>query len=74
MLAVAAHPDWIRTNVRQVVDEEIAAGRHDIYYAQFDYFQKGYVANGHPTVDTHRKIAAQIIRTIETMPIFKEKM
>jgi len=65
ILAVAALVDWIRENVRQVVEEEKAAGQDDIFYAQFDEFPGGYVANGHPTVETHRKIAGQIIEAIE---------
>lgn len=65
VFAVAAHPEWIRTNVRQVVEEEIASGQSGIYYAQFDEFPGGYVANGHPTVETHAKIAGQIIKAIE---------
>ncbi len=64
ILAVAAHVEWIRENVRQVVNEERANGKQDIYYAQFDYFEGGYVANGHPSVATHEKIAAQLIVAI----------
>jgi hypothetical protein len=68
ILAVAAHPDWIRRNVRQVVDEERAAGKTDIFYAQFDDFPAGTVANGHPNVEWHGKIADQLIAAIETIP------
>ncbi len=71
ILAVAAHPDWIRANVLQVVNQERADGRRDVFYARFDYFTGGYVANGHPTVATHRKIAGQIIAAIEAENIFK---
>lgn len=70
ILAVAAHVDWIRDNVRQVVNEEIAAGEQNIYYTQFDYFENGYVANGHPSVATHRKIARQIITAIDAIRLF----
>ncbi len=70
ILAVAAPVDWIRENVRQVVEEEKAAGHEDIFYTQFDEFPGGYVANGHPTVETHRKIANQIIKAIETYRLF----
>jgi len=65
ILAVAAHVDWIRDNVRQVVDEEKAKGRQDIHYAQFDYYKNGYVANGHPNVESHQKIANELIKAIE---------
>jgi len=71
ILAVAAHVDWIRENVRQIVDEEKANGKQDIYYAQFDYFRNGYVANGHPSVGAHQKIAEQLIKMIETINLFK---
>jgi hypothetical protein len=61
IVAVAAPPPWIRTNVRQVVDEEAEAGHDDVLYCTFDEFPGGYVANGHPTVETHRKMAEQLI-------------
>lgn len=70
ILAIAAHPDWIRNNIRQIVDEEKTCGYKDIYYAQFDYFDGGYVANGHPTVETHQKIADQIIQSINSYHLF----
>ena len=65
ILAVAAFPDWIRNNVKQIVAEEKAKGNDNIYYTTFDFFEGGYVANGHPTVETHRKIADQIIAAID---------
>ena len=70
IVAVAAYPEWIRRNVRKVVDAEIAAGRTDVHYATFDEFPGGYVANGHPTVDTHRKMADQLIREMESFSLF----
>jgi hypothetical protein len=70
ILAVAADTPWIRENVRRVVEEENAAGRKDVYYAQFDYFPGGTVANGHPDAGTHRKIADVIIQAIGTMGVF----
>ena len=72
IVALAAYPDWIRDNVKQVVDEEIKSGRQDIYYAQFDYFDGGYVAYGHPTIETHKKMADQIIEQIESFNTFAE--
>jgi hypothetical protein len=71
ILAVAAHVEWIRENVRQVVEVERATGRKDIFYAQFDYFEGGYVANGHPSVATHEKIAAQLIAAIRQNKVFE---
>ena len=70
IVAVAAFPEWIRKNVKQVVEEETAVGGQDVYYAQFDHFENGYVANGHPTVATHQKMADQIIQSIESFNIF----
>lgn len=70
ILALAAYEKWIRKNVKHVVEEEKAAGIKDIYYAQFDYFKGGYVAYGHPTVETHKKMADQIIKAIYKAKIF----
>ena len=73
ILTVAASPEWIRKNVKEVVEKEKADGHNDIYYAQFDHFPGGYVANGHPTVATHKKIADEIIKAIDDYKIFPEK-
>lgn len=70
ILAVAAFPEWIRKNVHQVVDEEKKLGKRDIFYGTFDEFPGGYVANGHPTVETHRVMAAQLIETMEEYKLF----
>ncbi len=69
IVAVAVFPPWIRENVQQVVDEERNAGRSDIVYATFDEFPGGYVANGHPTVETHRKMADQLIAQLESFDL-----
>ncbi|MFH1197607.1 MAG: GDSL-type esterase/lipase family protein [bacterium] len=71
IFAVAAFPEWIQKNVQQVVDEETSKGNNDIYYTYFDYFEGGYVANGHPTVETHAKMADQIIKAIDASGIFQ---
>jgi hypothetical protein len=73
ILAVAAYPEWIRNNVALVVDEEKTRENLDIFYGTFDDYPGGYVANGHPTVETHRKIADQIIRTMEQLNLFSER-
>jgi hypothetical protein len=70
VVAVAAFPEWIRKNVRQVVNEEKGAGIRNIFYAEFDEFPGGYVANGHPTVETHRKMADQLIAAMESFHLF----
>jgi hypothetical protein len=69
ILAVAPYTEWIRSNVKQVVEEEKAEGNTDIYYAQFDYFPGGYVGYGHPTVETHKKMASQLIEAIDSLKI-----
>jgi lysophospholipase L1-like esterase len=71
LVAVAAFPEWIRKNVRQVVDEEIHSGKNDIHYTQFDEFPGGYVGNGHPTVETHQKMADQLIGSMESFHLFE---
>jgi len=70
ILAVASYPDWIRDNIKQVVTEENAQGNSDVSYTQYDYFTGGYVANGHPTIATHRKMAKQIISAIDELGLF----
>jgi hypothetical protein len=70
VLAVAAHVAWIRNNVRQIVNEENENGHQNIYYTQFGYFPGGYVANGHPNVESHKKIAGEIIKAIDEYKIF----
>ncbi len=72
IVAVAAYPEWIRKNVKHIVDEEQASGKDDIFYATFDEFPGGYVADGHPTVETHRKMANQIIQAMESFNLFQE--
>jgi hypothetical protein len=70
IVAVAAFPEWVQNNVKQVVDEEKKAGKQEIYYTHFDEFPGGYVANGHPTVVTHQKMADQIIEAMESFNLF----
>jgi lysophospholipase L1-like esterase len=56
IVAVAPFYPWLREQIREIVRED---GR--LHYAQFDEFPGGYVADGHPTVETHRKMAAQLV-------------
>ncbi len=70
IIAVAAHVEWIRDNVKQVVDEEKADGHNEVFYTQFDYFAGGYVASGHPSVETDKKIAEEIIKAIDGYRLF----
>lgn len=66
ILAVASHPEWVQRNVKRVVNDERANAHKDVFYAHFDFYGGGYVANGHPTVATHKKIAGAIIDTIDS--------
>lgn len=61
IVALAPFVPWARESIAAVVAEEMAAGTKEIHYAQFDHHEGGYVADGHPTVATHRKMAAQIL-------------
>jgi lysophospholipase L1-like esterase len=69
ILAVAAWPKWIRDNVKQVVKEAKDNGINEVFYSTFDEFPGGYVV-GHPTVDTHKKMADQIIAAMEKFNFF----
>ena len=70
IIAVAAHDPWIQKNVKQVTEEEKNNGHNDIYYAQFNMPAGGFVANGHPTVASHKEIAGEIIKVIEANKLF----
>ena len=70
ILAIAAYEDWIRENVKRVVDEKRQKGDKDIFYTQFDRFGNGYVASDHPTVATHQKMADQLIQAMESFNLF----
>jgi hypothetical protein len=73
IVAVAAYPPWIRENVGKVVSEETSDGMKDVFYSTYDEFPGGYVANGHPTVETHRKMADQLISQMERFNLFSGK-
>ena len=72
ILAAAAFVEWIGDNVHEVVADEVAAGNRDIFYTQFDRFEGGYVANGHPSVAAHDKMAAHLIKVIEELNLFPD--
>ncbi len=59
IVALSPYTDWARENIAAVVAAEKPAGH--VFYATFDRFPDGYVSDGHPTVATHRKMAAQIL-------------
>jgi hypothetical protein len=70
IVALAPYTAWARKNTKQIVDEENASGKKDVLYATYDEFPGGYVGNGHPTVETHKKMADQIIAFMESFRIF----
>ncbi len=72
IMANGGYPEWMRTNVKQVVDEEKAAGFKDIYYSQYDKVDALYI-DGHPTVEGDQTIADQLIQAIDSCKIFTEK-
>lgn len=67
IVAVATHVPWMRESIAEIVDEEIEQGAQDIYYAQYSEYTGGYVNNGHPNVETHRKIAVELIAALDTI-------
>lgn len=67
IMAFAAQVDWIHATVKEIVEEEKLIGYKDIFYADFPYYTGGYVNNGHPNVETHKKIADRLIAAIETI-------
>ncbi len=71
ILVWAPYPLWARRNEKEVVAKERADGFKKIYYSHFDRFPGGYVADGHPTVATHKKMAAGLIRAIDRIGVFK---
>jgi hypothetical protein len=67
ILAVATHVEWMRTTIAQVVGDERALSHDDVFYAQYSYYTGGYVNEGHPNVQTHAKIADELIAAIDTI-------
>jgi hypothetical protein len=58
---------WLKDNISQVVTEENSSGHTNVFYASFPYYTGGYVHNGHPTVETHQKIADTLIAIIDSI-------
>jgi hypothetical protein len=63
ILAVAHFHPWVRRQVSRIARED---GR--LHYASFDEFPGGYVANGHPTLETHRRMANQLLPALARIP------
>ncbi len=67
ILALAPHVPWAREQVSQVVRER---ADQFVHYGQFDEFPpECYVADGHPTVPTHRKIADQVMARLTELKL-----
>lgn len=67
ILAVSAHPEWLKSTISEIVDQENEVGNSDVFYAWFPYYNDGYVNKGHPNVSTHHKIADTLIAVINTI-------
>ena len=68
ILAVAAHDAWIQQTVSEVVSEEKASGKNDVFYTYYPYYgDSAYVYGGHPTIATHHLIADRLISAIDTI-------
>jgi Carbohydrate esterase 2 N-terminal/GDSL-like Lipase/Acylhydrolase family len=72
IIAWVPYIKWVRDNTEAVVREETKKGFTGLICAHFDEFPGGYVANGHPSVTTHEKMAAELISTVETLGVFSD--
>jgi len=73
IVAIAPWLPWLRETIARVVRDEQAAGPTEVGYAQFDELPGTYVADGHPTVETHRRIAEQIIPQLPAIDSLKTR-
>ena len=67
IVAVATHVEWMRETIAEIVSEENEAGNLDVSYAQYSYYEGGYVNSGHPNVATHHGIAEELIAVIDSI-------
>ncbi len=65
IVALAHFNPWVRGQVGRIVATRRDAGERRLHYAEFDEVPDGYVADGHPTVATHRKMADQVLARLE---------
>lgn len=65
ILCVATNLDWTKNAIDEVIKIQDKEDFKEIYSVFIPYFPKGYVYGGHPTVETHHKIAQEIINVIE---------
>jgi hypothetical protein len=69
IVALAHFNPWVRDQIGRIVATRRAAGERRLHYAEFDEVPGGYVADGHPTVATHRKMADQILARLEEIGV-----
>lgn len=69
VLCVATHLEWAERAIDEVIKIQNKENFKEIYSVFIPYFQNGYVYGGHPTVETHHKIAQEIINVIEKYKI-----
>lgn len=69
ILCVATHLEWTKKAIDEVIKIQNKENFKDIYSVLIPYFSNGYVYGGHPTVETHHKIAQTIIDTIKKYQI-----
>ena len=65
VLAVASYIEWMRQTISEIVEEEKSVGHDNVFYAQWSYYEGGYVHDGHPNVATHDSIAHELISYID---------
>jgi len=73
ILAFAPHVELLQELTAAVVREAQAAGNGRIHYADFPYFNTGYVNGGHPNVATHYQIAGRLIAAIDSLRIWQDE-
>lgn len=73
IVALAPFTTWAQAQISAVVDAEKAAGNNDVGFARFDKIPNGYVADGHPTVETHRKMAEQILNQLKELGLVSDE-
>lgn len=67
IVALSPYTPWARENISAVVAAEKEDGKSDVFYTEFDQFPGGYVSDGHPTVETHRRMAEQILAQLKLL-------
>jgi len=72
IVIVAPHVKWVREQATHCMVRARHEGVKRIDFVKFDYFPGGYVANEHPHVETHEKIARQIIEQWDRLGISHE--